>query len=73
MRTVRDEDDNSDVTIDDVTATRATGKALLCCIGGEDTWIPQSVITDDSEVYETGHAGKLIVKGWFARKEGLGE
>lgn len=38
---------------------------------GEWTWFPKSVIHDDSEVWEEGQQGTLIVKRWFAEKEGL--
>lgn len=34
-------------------------------------FVPQSVIHDDSEVFEKGHRGKLIVKGWWAERNKL--
>jgi len=38
----------------------------------EELWIPKSVIDDDSEVYgEDENSGTLIIKYWFAEKEGL--
>ena len=33
-------------------------------------WIPQSQVTDDSEVYELGGTGDLIVTEWWADKQG---
>ena len=73
MRTIRDEDDDEEpVTINDVRCISATDKALLCIIDGKQRWIPQSQVTDDSEVFEFGGEGKLTITGWFARKEGLG-
>lgn len=33
-------------------------------------WVPKSVIHDDSEVYEVGGEGTLVVFQWFADKEG---
>lgn len=33
-------------------------------------WIPKSQITDESEVYENGTDGTLIVTEWFAEKRG---
>lgn len=40
----------------------------------ENIWVPKSVIHDDSEVYEKsiegGGPALLIVKFWFAEKEG---
>lgn len=72
-RGFRDEDRerSEDVAIDNVRATRATDKALLCMIDGEEKWVPQSCITDDSEVYAAGDEGRLVITAWFARKEGL--
>lgn len=74
-RTIRDEDRGARatefVTIDDVTALRSSDKALLCVIDGEHLWVPQSQIADDSEVYERGHEGKLVVTHWWASERGL--
>jgi len=75
MRTIRDEDaprtSYEPVTIPDVKALRETKLALLCLVRGKELWVPQSQIHDDSEVYEVGGEGKLVVKGWWAAKEGL--
>jgi len=53
--------------------TKETEKAIL--VEAKDlpdgqAWIPKSVIDDDSEVYEKGHEGTLVVKSWFAEREG---
>lgn len=48
-----------------------SGKALLCTIDGVDTWVPISQLDDDSEVYDVGHSGKLVVSEWWANKAGL--
>lgn len=58
------------VHIDDVECIRQTDKAILVLIDGEEKWIPQSVIHDDSEVWKKGDEGELVVQGWFAEKEG---
>lgn len=79
MRTIRDEDRDSDdgAPIGDARAIRETDRALLVELDGEERWIPKSVIHDDSEVWtmrgdeDEGRKGKLIVKAWFARKEGF--
>lgn len=34
-------------------------------------WVPQSVVHDDSEVWKVGQFGKLVLKGWWAEKQGL--
>jgi hypothetical protein len=58
--------------VDDVTVENETDKAILVKFeDGKKTWIPKSVIHDDSEVYKMGTDGTLIVKRWFAEKEGL--
>lgn len=61
------------VTVEDVVAIGQTDKALLVKIEGDEVWIPQSVIHDDSEVYKQGDEGDLVIYRWFAEKEGLGE
>lgn len=70
MRTIIDEDDKSSVTLEDVKALRGTDKALLCLIAGNEVWVPQSQITDDSEVYQSGDEGKLVVTRWIAEQKG---
>jgi hypothetical protein len=58
--------------VEDVTVEQETAKAILVKFDdGKTTWIPKSVIDDDSEVYKMGTSGTLIVKEWFAEKEGL--
>jgi hypothetical protein len=60
-------------------AESKNGKSLLMqktCeeFDGEDEagkcWVPQSQITDDSEVYKKGHVGTLCVTEWWAQKKG---
>lgn len=36
----------------------------------EKEWIPQSQITDDSEVWKTDDEGNLVITDWFAKKKG---
>jgi hypothetical protein len=45
--------------------------ALLVVIDGDEVWVPKSVIHDDSEVYQGGDTGTLMVKSWWAAKNGL--
>lgn len=59
------------VTLPDVEALKETDAALLCLVEGKEVWIPKSVIDDDSEVWEEGQSGDLVVHEWFATKEGL--
>ena len=57
--------------IEDVRALRATTEALLVDVDGEEIWIPQSQIHEDSEVYEEDTEGGLIISAWIAEKKGL--
>lgn len=68
---VRDDSADEPVQFDNVVGMHATDRALKVLMDGKELWVPQSVITDDSEVYGIGHTGRLEVKGWWARKEGL--
>jgi uncharacterized iron-regulated protein len=59
------------VEFPDVEVIRNTGKALLILFeDGREKWIPSSVIHDDSEVFDTGHEGDLLVQEWFVEKNG---
>ena len=59
------------VTFENIEATAHTDLALLCIIEGEEVWVPHSQIDDDSEVFEKGTSGDLIVTRWWAEKKGL--
>lgn len=49
---------------------RESERALLVVSAEHgEIWIPKSVVHDDSEVYEEGHEGELVVKRWFAEKQ----
>lgn len=50
---------------------KATEMAILVAIDGKDHWVPKSAIDDDSEVYDEGHEGELVVHEWWAEKQGL--
>lgn len=57
-----------------------TGKALLVRVDEDDpvhettddgtVWVPQSQIHEDSEVYQEGDSGTLIVTRWIAEQKG---
>lgn len=61
------------VRFDNITATGETAKAIHCELEGEPCWVPKSQITDDSEVWEKGQTGTLVVTQWWAKKAGLVE
>lgn len=48
-----------------------TDKAIRVKIDGKPFWVPKSQIHDDSEVYQSGTTGTLIVTQWWAEQEGL--
>jgi len=64
---------DEDVVRVDARIIRATEKAVLAVIDDEEVWIPQSVIHDDSDVWQEGDDGELVIQGWWARKTGLGD
>ena len=59
------------VALDAVVALRETRDAVLCAIRGHEVWIPQSQITDESEVWRAGHKGRLVVTRWLAEQKGF--
>ena len=63
-------DFKSKVTFEDCIAKHDTGVALLVYSNEMDaqTWIPQSQIDTDSEVWKEGHEGSLVVSKWISHK-----
>lgn len=59
------------VTIKNVYAVRKTPKALICVIDDDEYIVPDSQITDDSEVYREGDDGDLVITDWIADKLGI--
>ncbi len=58
-------------SIEGARCVSATEKAILVeGIDAKPVWIPQSQIDDDSEVYQVGDEGKLVVSDWWAEKQG---
>jgi hypothetical protein len=59
-------------SIENAEAIKETAMALLVSADEFQTpqWIPKSQIEDDSEVYELGGAGTLIVTEWLAKEKG---
>lgn len=60
------------VWIQGALAKKETDKALLVEIDGDEHWIPKSQIDDDSEVYQEGDEGELVVSMWLAEQKGIG-
>ena len=69
-----DEDDGDEgVEFQEEVRCIAETDRAICCVavaGGPKVWVPQTCVHDESEVYGRGHVGKLIVKQWFAKKQG---
>ncbi len=62
----------STVTFEDCKCDRDTPQAILVSgIESHEIWIPKSQVDDDSEVYQSGTEGKLIISEWIAEKKGL--
>ncbi len=59
-------------TIPDTECTGETkGGALVILAGGEKVFIPKGAVHDDSEVFEPGHEGKLVIPYYLAEEKGL--
>ena len=67
--------DDETVSIEGARGLRKSksGQALLCDVGLDDpVWVPQSLISQDSEVYKPdGETGVLIIPEWWAVENGL--
>lgn len=59
------------IKIKNVRCKCQTEKAILVEIEGEEHWIPQSQIDDDSEVFSAGDEGTLVITEWIAEQKGL--
>ena len=59
------------VEFEDVEVIAQTDKAILCRINGDEKWIPQSQVHDNSEIWNKGDEGTLVVTLWWAVKAGL--
>jgi len=67
------EKDSNAVIFEDAKCKHATDVAILVSIDGDDYWVPSSMVHDDSEVFEKGHEGNLIITKWIAKKLDLWE
>lgn len=58
--------------VENAICVRETEKAILVEAPDfdEPTWIPQSQVHEDSEVYKDGDEGVLMVSDWFAKQRG---
>lgn len=62
--------------VPDCRCLRETDQALLVAVPEDhadrtnEIWVPKSQLHDDSEVYEAGQIGTLVVTQWLARQKG---
>lgn len=64
--------DDKHVTFGGVFVTAQTAKAILVDFGEEgEKWIPLSQVHEDSEVFEKGDTGDLIISRWIAQQKEL--
>lgn len=67
------------VTIEVDIIDKTSDKAIHVVLSktGKTLWIPRSVIVDDESEIQSdageNDAGSLVIEGWFATKEGIGE
>lgn len=61
------------VSIRNVKCNGQTEKAIHCTIEGKpgQFWFPKSAVHDDSEVWQPGQTGTLVVLEWIAKAKGL--
>lgn len=71
-RGFRDEESDDSFEIADAMVKAETEKAILVTAPflDEETWVPQSQVADESEVWKRGDMGTLVVTAWFARQRG---
>ena len=64
-------EDNESVDMGKALIISETNSAILAKLESkEEIWIPKSVVHDDSEVSSLDDEGVLIVKHWWAEKNG---
>lgn len=71
MRAQRKEPET--ISFPNVRALDSNSKGVLVAIDGEERWVPQSVIHDDSEVWRKGDEGVLVLCEWWVAEVLLGE
>lgn len=59
------------VGYEDVECIAQSDLAILVIIEGDEYWIPQSQVDDDSEVWKKGDEGTLVITQYIAEKKGL--
>ncbi len=58
---------------DDGLVLRTSELAVHVQVEGEEIWVPKSVLTDEGDIdedSEKGDEGDIVVRTWWAEKEG---
>lgn len=72
-RGFRDDVDEETFEVPEATVTAETEKAIRVrsrYLDDGEAWVPQSQVSDESEVWAKGDTGTLVVTTWFARQRG---
>ena len=60
------------VVVEDVEIIGETALALKCKVYGQEIWIPRSQIyEDESDAYEVGETGTLVITDFIAIEKGI--
>ena len=60
------------VEVEGAECIHQSDKAILVEVGlDKPVWIPHGHVDDDSEVWEKGQTGKLVISEWIATQKGL--
>lgn len=57
--------------IHEATCVAETAKAIRVDLGDRQLWVPKSQLGEENEVDGVGVVGTLVVRRWFAEKEGI--
>ena len=63
---------NSTVEIEDTKCIRETEAAILVLIDDKEVWVPQSQVSDDSEVSRYGDAGTFSYRRMVRNSKRIG-
>ena len=65
------EHDEKSVAFEGAQVLSESPRALLVYLDGRELWVPKSQIHADSDVYERGQYGRLVISKWIAAERGL--
>lgn len=65
------EDSDGNAVLHGAYVKAETDRAILVEVDCEDVWVPKSQVHENSDDLHQGDEGRLVVRRWFAEKEGL--